>query len=74
LILDDCVPSQEILKDDKGPEPLNIDFGSEISSQSEFMSTNKNPYRYKTALCHWLDFVGVMGGCNFEILNFFLFF
>ncbi|WJX87671.1 hypothetical protein P8452_69834 [Trifolium repens] len=36
---------KEILKDDKGPEPLNIDFGSEISSQSEFMSTNKNPYR-----------------------------
>ncbi|PNY00511.1 synapsis 1-like protein, partial [Trifolium pratense] len=35
---------KEVLKDDKGPEPLNIDFGSEISSQSEFMSTNKNPY------------------------------
>ncbi|CAI8608745.1 unnamed protein product [Vicia faba] len=33
------------LKDDKGPEPLNIDFGSEISSQSEFMSTNKHSYR-----------------------------
>ncbi|CAL5197235.1 unnamed protein product [Lathyrus oleraceus] len=36
---------KEILKDDKGPEPLNIDFGSEISSQSEFMSTNKHSYR-----------------------------
>ncbi|XP_058768418.1 protein POOR HOMOLOGOUS SYNAPSIS 1-like [Vicia villosa] len=34
-----------ILKDDKGPQPLNIDFGSEISSQSEFMSTNKHSYR-----------------------------
>ncbi|CAK8561972.1 unnamed protein product [Lathyrus sativus] len=36
---------KEILKDGKGPEPLNIDFGSEISSQSEFMSTNKQSYR-----------------------------
>ncbi|KAL5165717.1 Protein POOR HOMOLOGOUS SYNAPSIS 1 [Glycine soja] len=32
---------KEILKGDKDPEPLNTDFGSEISSQSEFMSTNK---------------------------------
>ncbi|KEH38777.1 hypothetical protein MtrunA17_Chr2g0317971 [Medicago truncatula] len=36
---------KEILKDNKEPEPLNIDFGSEISSQSEFMSTNKHSYR-----------------------------
>ncbi|RHN41632.1 hypothetical protein MtrunA17_Chr8g0368121 [Medicago truncatula] len=37
---------KEILKDDKEPEPLNIDFGSEISSQSEFMSTNKHSYSF----------------------------
>lgn len=36
---------KEILKDNKEPEPLNIDFGSEISSRSEFMSTNKHSYR-----------------------------
>ncbi|KAG5001658.1 hypothetical protein JHK85_023318 [Glycine max] len=30
---------KEILKGDKDPEPLNTDFGSEILSQSEFMST-----------------------------------
>ncbi|KAF7829323.1 protein POOR HOMOLOGOUS SYNAPSIS 1 [Senna tora] len=36
---------KEILKDTKGPEPLNTDFGSEISSQSEFMSSNKHSQR-----------------------------
>ncbi|KAK7361637.1 hypothetical protein VNO77_03708 [Canavalia gladiata] len=36
---------KEILKDDKEPEPLNTDFGSEISSQSEFMSSNKHSHR-----------------------------
>lgn len=45
---------QEILKEDNSPEPLNTEFGSEISSQSEFMSTNKNPHRYKGVLCDWL--------------------
>ncbi|KOM31690.1 hypothetical protein LR48_Vigan01g124500 [Vigna angularis] len=35
---------KEILKGDKDPEPLNTDFGSEISSQSEFMSTNEHSY------------------------------
>ncbi|XP_027348118.1 protein POOR HOMOLOGOUS SYNAPSIS 1 [Abrus precatorius] len=36
---------KEFLKDDKEPEPLNTDFGSEISSQSEFMSSNKHSQR-----------------------------
>lgn len=36
---------KEILKDGKGPKPLNIDFGLEILSQSKFMSTNKHSYR-----------------------------
>ncbi|XP_057417792.1 protein POOR HOMOLOGOUS SYNAPSIS 1 isoform X2 [Lotus japonicus] len=36
---------KEILKDEKDPEPLNTDFGSEISSQSEFMSSNKRAHR-----------------------------
>ncbi|KAL2344377.1 hypothetical protein Fmac_005662 [Flemingia macrophylla] len=35
---------KEILKDDKDPEPLNTDFGSEISSQSEFMSSNNHSH------------------------------
>ncbi|QCD82030.1 hypothetical protein DEO72_LG2g2363 [Vigna unguiculata] len=35
---------KEILKADKDPEPLNTDFCSEISSQSEFMSTNEHSY------------------------------
>ncbi|XP_047148644.1 protein POOR HOMOLOGOUS SYNAPSIS 1 [Vigna umbellata] len=35
---------KEILKGDKDPEPLSTDFGSEISSQSEFMSTNEHSY------------------------------
>ncbi|XP_028769386.1 protein POOR HOMOLOGOUS SYNAPSIS 1-like [Neltuma alba] len=34
-----------ILKDKKGPETPNTDFGSEISSQSEFMSSNKHSHR-----------------------------
>ncbi|MED6180697.1 hypothetical protein PIB30_012573 [Stylosanthes scabra] len=34
-----------ILKNEKDPEPLNTDFGSEISSQSEFMSSSKHSYR-----------------------------
>ncbi|KAK7386767.1 hypothetical protein VNO78_27103 [Psophocarpus tetragonolobus] len=35
---------KEILKGEKDPEPLNTDFGSEISSQSEFMSTNNHSH------------------------------
>ncbi|KAK4263145.1 hypothetical protein QN277_028604 [Acacia crassicarpa] len=34
-----------ILKDKKGPETPNTDYGSEISSQSEFMSSNKHSHR-----------------------------
>ncbi|XP_057747918.1 protein POOR HOMOLOGOUS SYNAPSIS 1 [Arachis stenosperma] len=34
-----------LLKDEKDPEPLNTDFGSEISSQSEFVSSNKHCHR-----------------------------
>ncbi|XP_054825499.1 protein POOR HOMOLOGOUS SYNAPSIS 1-like isoform X1 [Prosopis cineraria] len=34
-----------ILEDKKGPETPNTDFGSEISSQSEFMSSNKHSHR-----------------------------
>ncbi|TKY58682.1 hypothetical protein E2542_SST15751 [Spatholobus suberectus] len=44
---------KEILKDDKDPEPLNTDFGSEISSQSEFMSSNKHSHR----ACEELSFM-----------------
>ncbi|KAI4328186.1 hypothetical protein L6164_020563 [Bauhinia variegata] len=38
---------KEILKVEKGPdpEPLNTDFGSQISSQSGFMSSNKHYHR-----------------------------
>ncbi|KAJ7953569.1 protein POOR HOMOLOGOUS SYNAPSIS 1 [Quillaja saponaria] len=36
---------KEIFKVVKGTEPLNSDYASEISSQSEFMSSNKNTYR-----------------------------
>nr|KYP57307.1 hypothetical protein KK1_003566 [Cajanus cajan] len=44
---------KEILKDDMDPEPLNTDFGSEISSQSEFMSSNKHSHR----ACEELSFM-----------------
>ncbi|KAE9597972.1 hypothetical protein Lalb_Chr16g0392221 [Lupinus albus] len=44
---------KEIVKDEKSPcragfrssEPLNTDFGSEISAQSEFMSSNNHSHR-----------------------------
>ncbi|KAJ1422826.1 hypothetical protein SESBI_12767 [Sesbania bispinosa] len=36
---------KEILKDEKDPEPLNTDFGSEMSSHSEFISSNKHSHR-----------------------------
>lgn len=49
-LFNDCT-LQEILKDDKDPEPLNTDFGSEISSQSVFMSSNKHSHRYEGFLC-----------------------
>ncbi|KAL9325343.1 hypothetical protein ACSQ67_005988 [Phaseolus vulgaris] len=45
---------KEILKGDKNPEPLNTDFGSEISSQSEFMSTNEHSY---SRACEELSFM-----------------
>lgn len=32
---------QEILKEGRDIQPLNTDYGSEISSQSEFMSSNR---------------------------------
>ncbi|KAK7318256.1 hypothetical protein RJT34_02955 [Clitoria ternatea] len=44
---------KEILKDEQEPEPLNTDFGSEISSQSEFMSSNKHSHR----ACDGLSFM-----------------
>ncbi|XP_061358538.1 protein POOR HOMOLOGOUS SYNAPSIS 1 [Gastrolobium bilobum] len=44
---------KEILKDEKSPEPLNTDFGSEISAQSEFMSSNKHSHR----ACEELNFL-----------------
>ncbi|RDX65110.1 Protein POOR-likeOUS SYNAPSIS 1, partial [Mucuna pruriens] len=49
----DVLKVMEILKDDKDPEPLNTDFGSEISSQSEFMSSNKHSHR----VCEELSFM-----------------
>ena len=36
---------QEILKDMRDIPPLNSDYGSEIVSQSEFMSSNTHPDR-----------------------------